>query len=74
MDSATTDQVEPMYKTLENMRQILDKYDDVDIENIVVEGKTYNVNGKIEALKKSIFVRTETKRKKRKRNELKQTK
>ena len=44
MDLATTDQAESMYKKIENMRQSLDKYDDVDMENIVVEGKTYNVN------------------------------
>ena len=44
MDFATIDQAESMYKTLENMRQGLDKYDDVDMENIVVEGKTCNVN------------------------------
>ena len=47
MDFATIDQAESMYKTLENMRQGLDKYDDVDMENIVVEGKTYKVNEKI---------------------------
>ena len=53
----------------------LDKFDDVDIENIVVDGKTYNVNEKIEAwIKKYIFVRMETKRKKKRRTESKQTK
>ena len=40
MDSATTDQAESMYKTLESMRQSLDKYDDVDVENIMIDGRT----------------------------------
>ena len=58
MDSATTDQAESMYKTLENMRQGLDKYDDLDMENIVVEGKTYNINETIEPwTKKYIFAK-----------------
>ena len=38
MDSATTDQAESMYKTLETMRQSLDKYDDIDVENITIDG------------------------------------
>ena len=57
MDSATTDQAESMYKTLEIMRQWLDKFDDVDIENIVVDGKTYKVNEKKEAwIKKNLYL------------------
>ena len=38
MDSATTDQAESMYKTLETMRQSLDRYEDVDAENITQMG------------------------------------
>ena len=37
MDTATTDQAESMYKTIESMRQNLDKYDDIDMENIIID-------------------------------------
>ena len=61
MDSATTDQAESMYKTLESMRQSLDKYDDVDVENIMIDGRTYNINETIESWIRKIYVSKELK-------------
>ena len=69
MDSATTDQAESMYKTLENMRQGLDKYDDIDKENIVVEGKTYNINETIEAWIIMIYIYEDKNKKTEKKEE-----
>ena len=56
MNSATTDQAESMYKTIESMRQNLEKYDDIDMENIVVDGHSYNINETIESWIKKIYI------------------
>ena len=49
MDSATTNQAESMYKTIENMRQNQDKYDGIDMENITNKQHSYNINKTIES-------------------------
>ena len=69
MDSATTDQAESMYKTIESMRKSLDKYDDVDIENITVGGQTYNIKETIEFWIRKIYVVKDRNTKKEKKEE-----
>ena len=56
MDSATTDQVESKYKTIESMRQNLDKYDDIDMENIIINQRSYNINETIESWIRKICI------------------
>ena len=76
MDSATTDQAESMYKTLESMRQSLDKFEDVDAEKINIDGIDYDVNEKMENWIRFTYrrIRTEKKRKKKKRLNLRNEK
>merc|ERR1712236_53598 len=69
MDSAMTDQAESMYKTLESMRQALDKFPDVDAENINIEGVNHNVNEKMEQWVKEIYAAKDRNRKKEKKEE-----
>ena len=69
MDSAMTDQAESMYKTLESMRQSLDKYDDVDVENITIDGRIYNINETIESWIRKIYVSKDKNKKKEKKEE-----
>ena len=69
MDSATTDQAESMYKTLESMRQSLDKFADVDAETIHIEGVDYNINEKMESWVHEIYVAKDKNRKKEKKEE-----
>ena len=66
MDSATTDQAESMYKTLETMRQSLDKFEDVDAENITIDGSDYDINETMEAWIHKIYVSKDKNRKKEK--------
>ena len=66
MDSATTDQAESMYKTIESMRQNLDRYDNIDMENIIIDRHSYNINKTIESwIERSVFRKIRIKRKKR---------
>ena len=41
---ATVDQAEAMMKALESMRANLDKFDDVDMEEMIIDRHTYNMN------------------------------
>ena len=65
MDSATTDQAESMYKTIENMRQNLDKYDDNDMENIIIDRRPYNINETKASWIRKICISKDKKRKER---------
>ena len=69
MDSAVTDQAESMFKTLETMRQALDRFPDVDAENINIEGVNHNVNEKMEQWVKEIYAAKDRNRKKEKKEE-----
>ena len=69
MDSATTDLAESIYKTLESMRQSLDKFNDVDAEMIHIEGIDYDVNEKMESWVHEIYVSKEKNRKREKKEE-----
>ena len=40
MDQATVDQAEAMMKALETMRASLDKFDDVEFEEIIIDRDT----------------------------------
>ena len=69
MDSATTDQVESMYKTIESMRQNLDRYDDIDMENIIIDRHSYNINETIESWIRKICISKDKNKKKEKKEE-----
>ena len=38
------DQAEAMLKALETMRTNLDKFDDIEFEEIIIEGTRYNIS------------------------------
>ena len=58
-----------MYKTIESMRQNLDKYDDIDMENIVVDGHSYNINETIESWIRKIYISKDENKKKEQKEE-----
>ena len=76
MDPASVDQAEAMLKALESMRTNLDKFDEIDFEEIVIDGHRYNINDTLQSWMKSIFKRQKTgiKRRKRKRKDSNQRK
>ena len=45
----------------------MDKYDNIDMENIVVKGKTYNINETIESLIRKIYISKDKNKKKEKK-------
>ena len=49
MDQASVDQAEAMMKALETMRTNLDKFDDIDLKEIVIDRNTYNINDTLQA-------------------------
>ena len=44
MDPASVDQAEAMMKALETMRTNLYKFDDVEFEEIIIDGNRYNIS------------------------------
>ena len=66
MDPATVDQAEAMIKALESMRASVDKFDDVDMEEIVIDRHTYNISDTLQHWLKCIF--TAKREKERKKN------
>ena len=49
MVQASVDQAEAMMKALETMRTNLDKFDDIDLKEIVIDRNTYNINDTLQA-------------------------
>ena len=48
MDAAKVDQVDSMYKNLNNLSQSLDPCDEGELENVVIDDISYNINEKME--------------------------
>ena len=55
MGQASVDQAEAMLKALETMRSNLDKFDDIEFEEVIIEGKRYNISDTMQDWMKSIF-------------------
>ena len=69
MDPATVDQAEAMIKALESMRAFLDKFDDVDMEDIVIDRHTYNISDTLQFWLKCIFTAKDRNKKREKKEE-----
>ena len=68
MEQASVDQAEAMLKALETMRSNLDKFDDIEFEEIIIDGKRYNISDTMQNWMKSIF-RAKDRNKKREKKE-----
>ena len=69
MDPATADQAEAMIKALESMRANLDKFDEIDMEEITIDRHTYNINDTMQYWLKCIFTARDRNKKKEKKEE-----
>ena len=48
MDAAKVDQADSMYKNLNNLRQSLDRCDEGELEKVVIDNNSNNINEKME--------------------------
>ena len=69
MEQASVDQAEAMLKALETMRSNLDKFDDIEFEDIIIEGKRYNNSDTMQTYMKSIFKAKDRNKKREKKEE-----
>ena len=67
MDPATVDQAEAMMKALEAMRANLDKFDDVEFEEIIIDENRYNISDTLQSWMKSIFTAKDRNKKREKK-------
>ena len=66
MDQATVDQAEAMMKALETMRASLDKFDDVEFEEIIIDSDRFHINDTLQLWMKTIYTAKDRKKNKEK--------
>ena len=69
MDPATVDQAEAMMKALETMRASLDKFDDVEFEEIIIDRDRYHISHTLQSWMKTIFTAKDRNKRREKKEE-----
>ena len=69
MDQATVDQAEAMMKALEIMRASLDKFDDVEFEEIIIDSDRFHISDTLQLWMKTIYTAKDRNKRREKKEE-----